>query len=275
MADNALGRFLRARREATTPAAVGLPAGDRRRTPGLRRGEVAERAGISVEYLTRLERGSDRYPSGQVLGALADALGLSVDERVHLYRLIKASSAGACQQSTQVPVLRPTVLALLDRLEPAPAMIVDAAGDVLACTAGFRALATPTGLLDEDRPNLARFAFADPRARTVFPDWPAVADERAAAVRVAADLGDLAAGALAVELSITAGAEFGDRFAAAAALPAPTGVERWAPPEAGELRLAYETLALPGLEEHQLIVYLPADDLTEAALTRMATVAAN
>lgn len=273
MTDNALGRFLRARREATTPAAVGLPAGDRRRTPGLRRGEVAERAGISVEYLTRLERGSDRYPSGQVLGSLADALELSADERVHLYRLIKASSGGACQQSTSVPAPRPTVLALLDRLEPAPALVVDAAGDVLACTAGFRALATPTGLLDEDRPNLARFAFADTRARTVFPDWPAVADERAAAVRTAADLGDLAAGALAVELSITAGTEFADRYAATAALPTPTGVERWTHPEAGELRLAYETLAVSGIEEHHLIVYLPADDQTETALDRMTSAA--
>jgi len=271
MTDNALGRFLRARREATSPTAVGLPAGDRRRTPGLRRGEVAERAGISVEYLTRLERGSDRYPSGQVLGSLADALELSADERVHLYRLIKASSGSACQQSASVPAPRPTVRALLARLEPTPALVVDVAGDVLAYTAGFRALAAPTGLLDEDRPNLARYTFADTRARAVFPAWPTIADERAAAVRAAADLGDMAAGALAVELSITAGTEFATRYAATAALPAPTGVERWIHPEAGELHLAYETLALPGPEEHQLIVYLPDNPLTEAALERLAT----
>lgn len=280
MADNALGRFLRARREATTPAALGLPAGDRRRTPGLRRGEVAERAGMSVEYLTRIERGSDRYPSGQVLGALADALGLSPDERVHLYRLIKAASAGlpsdsssaggssaaTCQQSIVPLSPRPTVLALLDRLEPAPAFVVDAAGDVLASTAGFRALAAPVGLLDADRPNLARFVFADARARDVFPDWASVADERAAAVRAAADLGDPAAAALAYELSITAGAEFADRFAAVAVLPALTGVERWAHPTAGTLQLTYESLALPGIEEHRLVVYLPADDTTATAL---------
>jgi transcriptional regulator with XRE-family HTH domain len=266
MADNALGRFLRARREATTPAALGLPAGERRRTPGLRRGEVAERAGVSVEYLTRLERGTDRYPSGQVLGALADALGLSPGERVHLYRLIKADSAAACQQSAIPLSPRPTVLALLDRLEPAPAFVVDAAGDVLASTAGFRALAAPVGLLDEDRPNLTRFVFTDGRARDAFPDWPSIADERAAAVRAAADLGDPGAAALAYELSITAGADFSDRFAAAAILPALTGVERWAHPAAGTLRLAYESLALPGIEEHRLVVYLPADDVTAAAL---------
>jgi len=272
MADNALGRFLRARREATSPADLGLPTDTRRRTPGLRRGEVADRAGISVEYLTRLERGSDRYPSGQVLGALADALRLGPDERVHLYRLIKAGDG--CQQA-RVAAPRPTVLALLDRLEPAPALIVDLAGDVLARTAGFHALAAPVGLLDEDLPNLARFVFADPRARSVFPDWPAVADEHAAALRAAADLGDPAAAALAVELSITAGAEFGKRFAAAATLPSATGVERWAHPAAGELRLAYETLVLPGIEEYRLLVYLPADDVTSAGLDQLEAISAN
>jgi transcriptional regulator with XRE-family HTH domain len=271
MTDNALGRFLRARREATPPPMVGLHAGARRRTPGLRRGEVAERAGISVEYLTRLERGSDRYPSGQVLAALADALGLNADERVHLYRVIKASSGNMCPRSTSVPTLRPTVLTLLTRLEPTPALVVDATCDVLAYTAGFRALATPTGLLDETRPNLARFTFADPRARKVYPTWPTVADERAAAVRKAADLGDMAAGALAVELSITAGTEFSNRFATTAVLPAPTGTERWTHPEAGDLHLTYETLTLPGPEEHHLIVYLPSDPQTKTTLEGMTT----
>jgi transcriptional regulator with XRE-family HTH domain len=257
MADNALGRFLRARRDATTPASVGLSGGPRRRAPGLRRGELAARAGISVEYLTRLERGSDRYPSGQVLGALADALVLTDDERVHLYRLIKAGGGGQCRQASAVPVLRPTVRALLDRLGPTPACVTDPAGDVLACTDGFRDLAGPVGLLDDERPNLARYVFADARSRAAFPDWPEVAGRRAAALRAAADLGDLAAGALAVELSITAGAEFGDRYAAAAVLPAPTGVERWSS-ASGTVRLAYENLALPGADEHLLVVYLPA-----------------
>jgi transcriptional regulator with XRE-family HTH domain len=271
MADNALGRFLRARREATSPATVGLTTDTRRRTPGLRRGEVAERAGISVEYLTRLERGSDRYPSGQVLATLADALDLTADERVHLYRLIKASSGAECQQSAVPAAPRPTVLAILDRLEPAPAVVVDAVSDVLAYTAGFRALAAPTGLLDTDlpdgdRPNLVRYAFADARARTLYPDWPRIAADRAAALRAAADLGEPGAAAMAVELSITVGADFGDRYAAASALPAATGMERWAHPEVGPLLLAYETLTLPGPEEHRLLVYLPGDQATEAAL---------
>jgi transcriptional regulator with XRE-family HTH domain len=270
MADNALGGFLRARREATAPSEVGIPAGTRRRTPGLRRAELASLAGISVEYLTRLERGRDRHPSGQVLGALADALGLSPDERVHLHRLVKAGSAEACPQS-DLPVrsVRSTVRALLDRLEPAPALVVDAQGDVLACTVGFRLLAAPVGLLDADQPNLARFVFTDVRARAAFPDWERMADERAAALRAAADLGDRAAAALAEELSITAGTEFGHRFAASAVLPAWTGVERWEHPAAGTLHLAYESLPLPGTEEHRLVVYLPADADTSDALAAL------
>lgn len=269
MADNALGAFLRARREALNPSAVGLPAGPRRRTPGLRREELAARAGISVEYLTRLERGRDRRPSGQVLGALADALGLTPDERVHVHRMAKAADGQVCPQAAPPPrTVRPTVLALLDRLEPTPAVVLDPQCDVLACTGGFRRLADPTGLLDAAEPNLARYTFTDPRARTAFPDWERVAGERAAALRAAADLGDRAAAALADELAIIAGAEFGLRYAAGA-LPATTGVERWAHPATGPLGLAFETLAVPGPEEHRLVAYLPADPSTAAALTRL------
>ncbi|MEV8440538.1 helix-turn-helix transcriptional regulator [Actinosynnema sp. NPDC051121] len=262
---NALGGFLRARREAITPAEVGLPTGPRRRTPGLRRAELAALAGVSVEYLTRLERGRDRHPSAQVVGALADALRLSSHERVHLHRLVKAGGS-VCPAETEPRPVRPTVLALLDRLEPTPAFVADAQGDVRAWTAGFRWLAAPSGLLDADRPNLARFVFGDERARATFPDWERVADERAAALRAAADLGDGGAAVLAEELSITVGADFGRRFTTAAVLPGGTGVERWRHPEAGELRLAYETLTLPGDEDHRLVAYLPADGATAQAL---------
>ncbi|NIJ14412.1 transcriptional regulator with XRE-family HTH domain [Saccharomonospora amisosensis] len=275
MTENALGRFLRARREAVTPADVGLPAGPRRRTPGLRRGELAVLAGISVEYLTRLERGSDRRPSAQVLGALADVLGLAPEERGHLHRLVKAGAGGAC--AFAVPparTVRPTVRVLLDRLEPTPAFVADAQGDVLACTKGFRRLAAPAGLFDADPPNFARFVFTDPRARTTFPEWERVADRHAAALRAAADLGHHGAAVLAEELSITVGREFGRRFTAAAALPAGTGDERWAHPEAGGLHLAYECLVLSGGDEHRLTAYLPADTATTVALDALVAVRA-
>ncbi|MBP2326240.1 transcriptional regulator with XRE-family HTH domain [Kibdelosporangium banguiense] len=270
MADNALGGFVRARRESITPAQAGLPTGSRRRTPGLRRGELAELAGISVEYLTRLERGRDRHPSGQVLGALADALQLSADERVHLYRLVKAGTSGTCAQASAPPEpLRPTLRALLDRLEPSPALIVNAAGDVLAYTVGYRQLVAPVGLLDDNNPNIVRYAFTNPRARTVFRDWDRIADDRAASIRSAADLGNYAAAFLAEELSITVGAEFTRRFASSGALPSPTGTERWSHPTAGNLTLAFESLHPASPEDRRLIAYLPADTTTAEALTTL------
>ncbi|GAA3167599.1 helix-turn-helix transcriptional regulator [Planomonospora alba] len=267
MGDNELGAFLRARREAVAPADVGLPGGPRRRTPGLRRAELATLAGVSVEYLTRLEQGRDRRPSAEVLAALADALGLSADERVHLHRLVKTVTGGSCQGGAPRPhSVRPTVRALLDRLEPAPALVVDRLGGILARTAGYERLAGPVGLLDARPPNLTRFVFTDARARAAFPDWDRVADARAAGLRAAAALGDRHAAALAEELTAAAGPPFGDRFAAPAALPGRTGVERWAHPLAGELLLAYESLEIPDTDEQRLIVHLPADDATAAAL---------
>ncbi|CAN5779939.1 hypothetical protein BH23ACT8_BH23ACT8_07940 [soil metagenome] len=117
MSDNELGAFLRTRREAITPAEVGLPKSARRRTPGLRRAELATLAGVSVEYLTRLEQGRDRHPSAQVLVALADALRLSPDEGILPRRAAKAAAGDICP-GAEPPArsVRPTVRALLDRL---------------------------------------------------------------------------------------------------------------------------------------------------------------
>jgi transcriptional regulator with XRE-family HTH domain len=271
MAETELGAFLRAHREAVPPAAVGLPDGTRRRTPGLRRAELATFAGLSVDYLTRLEQGRDRSPSAQVLAALAETLGLSHDERIHLYRLAKtAAGGGACDGAAmRARTVRPTVQALLDRLEPAPALVANQPGDLLAWTAGFARLAGPTGLLELEPPNLVRYVFTHPRAHDAHPDWDTVAGERAAALRAAAALGDPHAALLAEELTIIAGARFRDRFDGSAALPARTGVERWAHPEVGELRLAYESLGLPDPDEQRLVVYLASDEATAAALDRL------
>ncbi|MGV9381460.1 helix-turn-helix transcriptional regulator [Nonomuraea sp. NPDC003707] len=271
MRETELGAFLRAHREAVPPAAVGLPNGNRRRTPGLRRAELATLAGVSVDYLTRLEQGRDRSPSAQVLSALAETLGLSRDERIHLHRLAKTTGGGTCDGAamTRARTVRPTVQALLDWLEPAPALVANRPGDLLAWTAGFAQLAGPSGLLEAEPPNLVRYVFTDPRAHDAHPDWDTVADERAAALRAASALGDPHAALLAEELTITAGDRFRDRFEGSAALPTRTGVERWAHPEVGELRLAYESLELPDPDEQRLVVYLASDEATAAALDRL------
>ncbi|MEV2256301.1 helix-turn-helix transcriptional regulator [Streptomyces sp. NPDC050147] len=271
MSDNELGTFLRTSREAVTPAEVGLPTGPRRRTPGLRRSEVATLAGVSVEYLTRLEQGRDRHPSPQVMGALADALRLSLEERLHLRNLEKATRGDPCCPTASVPSrsVRPTVRALVDRLEPTPAVLLNRLGDVLAYTSGYERIMRPIGLLDDERPNLIRFLFTDERARAAYPEWDQAADEQVAVYRAASMLPDPHAEAFADELTVVAGAPFADRMEAVPRLPRQSGVERLTHPEAGAVRLSYETLTLPDADGQRLVVHLPADEASSAALDRL------
>jgi transcriptional regulator with XRE-family HTH domain len=268
VSDNELGLFLRTRREAVTPAAVGLPTGPRRRAAGLRRSEVAALAGVSVEYVTRLEQGRDRRPSPPVLAALAGALRLTPNERAYLYRLIKAADPGFNCRGDAGPArtVRPPVRALLDRLEPTPAVLLNRLGDLLACTEGYRRLTGPIGLLDAARPNLARFLFTDGRARGAYPDWAEVADEQVAQLKHGPFRADPAVAALADEFTVTAGDAFTRRVETIPGLARANGVLRLVHPMAGLLRLAYETLDLPADDDQRLIVHLPADAETSAAL---------
>jgi transcriptional regulator with XRE-family HTH domain len=267
---NELGAFLRTLREAVTPAEVGLPSGSRRRTPGLRRSELATLAGISVEYLTRLEQGRDRNPSGQVLGALADALRLSAGERLHLHRLAKASVGDRCL-AAEPPAssVRPALRALLDRLEPGPAALLNRLSDVLACTSGYERLAGPIGMLDGQPANLVRYLFTDPRARTAFPEWERVADEHVADFKGGFGGADPHIAVVVDELAVTAGAQFSKRWEAAPTLPNRTRVERLVHPDVGELRLTRETLEPSEADDQRLVVYLAADEVTSAALDRI------
>lgn len=131
-----LADFLRRSRERVAPAALGLPPRSRSRTPGLRRDDVAQLAGISVDYYARLEQGRGAFPSEQVIGALARALRLSADECDHLHRLAGYPTIGR-SVSTHV---RPGLLLVLDRLIDAPAQIVSDIGQVLARNAMAEAL---------------------------------------------------------------------------------------------------------------------------------------
>lgn len=240
VSDNELGLFLRARREAVSPAEVGLPTGPRRRTPGLRRAEVAMLAGVSVEYLIRLEQGRDRHPSPPVLSALADTLRLSP---------------------------QPTVRAILEQLEPAPAAITNRFTEVLACTEGYRRLMAPSGLFEQGEPaNVARFVFTHPGARELYPDWNAAADKLVAALKQGPFRADPVVAALVDELTVTAGSAFTERLATLPGLPPSGGVDRISHPEVGELRLAYESLELSIDDDQSLYVLLPADAASAAAL---------
>ncbi|CAJ60099.1 conserved hypothetical protein; putative DNA-binding domain [Frankia alni ACN14a] len=269
--DNELGLFLRVRREALTPADVGLPSGPRRRARGLRRSEVAALAGVSVEYVTRLEQGRDRRPSMAVLGVLAEALRLTANERVHLQRLVKAADGGFTCMAGIPPgrTVRPTVQRLLDGLEPGPAVLLNRLTDILAHTEGYARIAGPIGLLDDQLPNLARFVLTDDRARAALPDWDQAADSQVAALKQGPFRVDPFVAALADELTRTAGAAFTERVTRLTGLPPANGITSLVHPEVGELRLAFERLDLPADDEQCLLVLLPADEATAAALDRL------
>ncbi|WP_078900035.1 helix-turn-helix transcriptional regulator [Streptomyces sp. SBT349] len=118
-----LGRALRCWRDRTAPAAVGMPAGGTRRAAGLRREELAQLAGLSVDYVVRLEQGRATSPSAQVLSALARALRLSQAEREHLYLLAGQAVPGPGKVPTHIP---PSVRRLLDQLDGTPLIVCDA-----------------------------------------------------------------------------------------------------------------------------------------------------
>ena len=271
MTGNELGLFLRSRRDAVTPAQVGLPTGSRRRAPGLRRAELATLAGVSVEYVTRLEQGRDQHPSPQVLAALADALQLSSPERVHLLQLSKMAGAGFACTAAGVPTdeVRPSVRAVVEQLEPAPAALFSRTYRVIAQTPTYRRLMEPIGLFD-GMPNLAHFVFTDPRARDVFPDWELHADEAVATLKRGPFRSDPAIAALVDELTVAAGPEFTDRLDTVPGLPPLVGITRMHHPELGELRLSHETLEVSHDPGNRLIVQLPADPRTAAALDQLA-----
>jgi transcriptional regulator with XRE-family HTH domain len=259
-----LGDFLRARRDTTTPEALGLaPDGRRRRAPGLRRSELAALAGISVEYLVRIEQGRDRGPSPAVVNALAEALHLDVREREHLRHLAKIAG-GACAGPLTQPrqEVRAAVLRVLDQLEPGIALVTNRLGDVLAHSSGFELIARPAGLLDGERPNLTRFVFTDQRSRQLFPDWEQVADEQAFDLW----LGPSAerSGRFQAELAPLAGPEFTRRLRRHT-LPERAGI-RWRLASVGELRFEREVMELPATDAQQLVVLLPADDATVTSL---------
>lgn len=266
-----MGLFLRSRRNAVPPARVGLPTGPRRRAPGLRRSELATLAGVSVEYITRLEQGRDRNPSPQVLAALADALCLTPAERVHLYRLTKADSGFNCMGEAEPGrEVRPTVSTLLERLEPTAAVLVNRMTEILAATGTYRTVMEHSGLFESGhRPVLAQYVFTDPRAREAFPDWDHLADQMVATLKQGPFRADPGIAALADQLTITAGAAFTDRVSTVPNLPAATGIVRLAHPDTGPLRLAFETLDLSADDDQRLIVYLPADQNTAAGLDEL------
>jgi transcriptional regulator with XRE-family HTH domain len=187
-----LGVALRTWRERLRPADVGLPAGTRRRTPGLRREEVAGLAGMSVDYLTRVEQGRGPRPSEAVLGGLARALRLTDAERDHLFALAGVATPPPGRIRSAV---RPSVMRLMDRFTDLPAILLDAKCDVLAWNPLAAALLGDMSAVPPAQRNVVWQAFlgtsrvaVDPEARERI-DRAIVSDLRRAAARYPDDPG--------------------------------------------------------------------------------------
>jgi transcriptional regulator with XRE-family HTH domain len=264
-----VAEFLRARRDQLQPSDVGLPDSGRRRTPGLRREEVATLAGVSIDYLVRLEQGRDTKPSPSVLAALADALRLDDGQRRELYKLAMVSQTAELCPAAR-PLARsvaPTVRALLNGLGTTPAFVAGPTNDVLAWNDAWEQLVRPLGMLDGATPNLARYVLLHPDARTVYSDWAAAADEQVSRLRAAtARWGDDHHFAMLME-ELRASPDFNERWSTFATTDRRRGTTRIVHPDLGRLRLNYEVLLLADdIDEQRLITWLPADDSTASAL---------
>jgi transcriptional regulator with XRE-family HTH domain len=187
VARSEFGDFLIARRAQLQPGEVGLPSGRRRRTPGLRREEVAALAGVSVDYLARLEQGRDTNPSMAVLGALAEALRLNEVERHHFGKLaLGMDQSGGCPTVGQARErVAETMQAVLDAMHPTPAFLAGRWLNVLAWNAAWRDFMTPLGFFEaEAEGNFARYVFAHPAAQRCR-EWSLLADMTTSNLRVA------------------------------------------------------------------------------------------
>ncbi len=263
-----LSQFLQSRRARLHPEDVGLDAeaAGPRRVPGLRREELAQLAGVSVDYYVRLEQGRQVNASDQVLDALARALNLDETEHAHLVALARPTAARRSPAIPKQRVRRGTRL-LLDGLT-GPAFILGPRLEVLATNRMARALLCDFDALPPRERNHARWVFLDPATRTLYADWERVARDNVAVLRLAAgrhpDDPELAA--LVGELSVKSD-DFARWWAAHDVLRRSHGTKRFAHPVVGELTISYEALILPDDPEQTLFLYsVEPDSASEAAL---------
>jgi transcriptional regulator with XRE-family HTH domain len=254
-----LGAFLRSRRARIRPEHVGLSATSTRRVAGLRREEIADRAGLSLDYYIRLEQGRERHPSTLTLDALARALGLSDQERRHLHALVRPPRVEVEQQPETV---RRSVRRMLELLRDSPSFVLGRNLDILAWTpAGAALLGEP-----EER-NLLRLVFLDARSRELCRDWDAVATQLTAWLRRASARRTCQPDLCRLVDELSESAEFialWDRHEVAAARH---GTHVFDHPHTGLLLLAYDALAL---DHHQiLLTYTATDEPAQAGLARL------
>ena len=262
-----LADFLRSRRERIAPEDVGLPPASRRRTPGLRREEVATLAGVGVTWYTWLEQGRDINASPQVLNAVARTLLLDPHERDHLFRLADALDGTGKADCTALP---PTAQLLLDKLDPFPACVRNARYDILGYNRTFDLLMGPLGELPfEERNSLWRmFTVQSCRAATL--DWEEatrrmVAEYRAAMAEHVAE----PAWKCLVDRLTKASPEFTELWDRHEVASPENLTKRYLHPEVGLLKLNYTHLWLGQRLGTRMTTYSPADDQTADRLREL------
>jgi transcriptional regulator with XRE-family HTH domain len=247
-----LGEFLRARRQVTTIEQVGLTAtGPRRRTPGLRRDEVAMLAGISIDYYSRLEQGRERHPSDQVVDALARVFQLDEEATGHLHDLARGRPHKLTPEG-RVDRVEPGLIRLIDGWDIAPAYVVNSRLDVLVRNAVAEALYE--GFEHSD--NLLRLALLNPAARGFYLDWELDTTSKVAHLRATAgpssDDPDL------IELieELTAGSEDFQRMWARHDVRGRTRAPvRFHRDDVGDVITTMEVLSIDGSPGQKLIVF--------------------
>jgi MmyB-like transcription regulator ligand binding domain/Helix-turn-helix domain len=263
-----LGEFLRSRRERISPEDVGLPPASRRRTPGLRREEVATLAGVGVTWYTWLEQGRDINASPQVLDSVARTLLLDPHERQHLFRLADAPD-GTAEPDCQA--VEPPIQVLLDKLAPYPACVRNARYDILAFNHAYEQLTGRdlSSLPFEERNSLWS-VFMVPQCRAAMVDWEDAAPRMVAEYRaaMAEHVSEPAWKCLVSRLS-KASPEFARLWERHEVAAPENRTKRWLHPEVGLLRLDYTHLWLGQRLGTRMTTYTPADEETAERLVRL------
>ena len=254
--ENQLGTYLKDRRAKLDPAALGFPL-KRRRTPGLRREEVAHRANVSATWYTWLEQGRGGAPSADVVDRIARALMLTDLEREHLFLLALGRPPEVHYQAAEG--VTPRLQRVLDALEVSPAYVKTSTWDVVAWNRAAAAVLVDYGTLDPKQRNLLRLVFLDPHIRVKQPDWLGVARFVVGAFR--ADVARAGAAqnveALVDELSRES-PEFAALWRDHDVCDTYDGPKRVRHPKAGMIALEYSTFAVEGRPDLSLVIYNPA-----------------
>lgn len=253
---NRLGVYLRDRRQRLDPAACGFAVG-RRRTPGLRREEVAQRANISPTWYTWLEQGRGGAPSAESLDRIAGALMLTEVEREHLFVLGLGRLPDVRFQASQG--VTPRLQRLLDALEVSPALVKTATWDIVAWNRAAEVVLTDYTKLPPGKRNILRQVFTNPQVRAAQHDWPSIARFVVTAFRTdAARSGALSEVGQLVEELCRVSPEFARLWSENDVGLHGNGVKQLNHPKAGTISLEFSGLAIDGRPDLSLIVYNPA-----------------